>query len=554
MTAVPAKVSKSAWNAWGETDPGKQRSNNEDRIYCDSQRGIFIIADGMGGEAAGEVAAQHAVDSIKKRLRRETGTVARRLREAIAGANNEVYRLAERNSAWRGMACVLTAAVMEDGVLHVGHVGDTRLYKIRDRQISKITSDHSPVGKREDAGEITELEAMRHPRRNEVFRDVGSQIHTPDDEDFVEYAQVLFEADAALVLCSDGLSDLITSAEILATVLRNAGRPKESVRELIAQANAAGGKDNVSVIVVEGGGLSVAATAAASNAQKTRESASDAGSRPAHALRRLSGRWAFLAYGLLAGLFLGWLWLRYGGAVFRADAPQTVPGSAPRVLIVEPASPRYPSISKALEDARPGDRIEVVNGEYQEAIRLKQGVEITARTPGKAILHIVRAQPGTDAAVVADGISGTILTGLVVRAESTAALPYGLRISNSDIFLSNVEVTGAVQTGVLFNGNSKSMLTGSLIHGNAGPGIAVTGTASPYLSGNVIHANGMTRERTAPGLYVTENANPEVARNIFSGNGADAIRVQRPELRDKMLDNLFVGPTPGKVTVERAKK
>ena len=177
------------WNAWGETDPGKRRENNEDRISA-ILSGHLYRRGWNGGEAAGEVAAQQAVDLIRKRLDEETGTASRRLREAIAGANNEIYRLAERNPEWRGMACVLTAAIIEGSTLHVGHVGDSRLYEIHGKTIRKITSDHSPVGQKEDSGELSELEAMRHPRRNEVFRDVGSQLHKPDDPDFIEYLQV----------------------------------------------------------------------------------------------------------------------------------------------------------------------------------------------------------------------------------------------------------------------------------------------------------------------------------------------------------------------------
>ena len=541
-------MTETTWNAWGDTDPGKQRSNNEDRIYCDARRGIFIVADGMGGEAAGEVAAQQAIDFMKKRLGQETGTVARRLREAIAGANNEIYRLAQTNPQWRGMACVLTAVVEDDGDLHVGHVGDTRLYKIRDGRITKITSDHSPIGQREEAGELTEAEAMRHPRRNEVFRDVGSREHKPDDEGFVEYARLPFEADSALVLCSDGLSDMVTSSAILSAALRNAGSPRDCVRELIAEANAAGGKDNISVIVVEGSDFPAQAQAADGRAIPSGATVMAAG-------RRLAARrFFYLAIGLLAGLLASNLWTRYGSVWFGPDAPQPEIPPAPRVLTVEPASPEYPSIGMALENARPGDRIRIADGEYQESIRLKPGVDIAAVNPGKAIIHISRPLPGTDSAIVAEGISGVTLSGISVRAEAAAALPYGVRITDSDIVVSLVEISGAVQTGVLINGRSRSTLAGCLIRGNAGPGIAVAGTASPFLTGNIIHGNGITRQRAAPGLYVTENALPEAVRNIFSGNGAEAIRVQRQDLRDKMLNNLFAGPAPNKVGVERTKK
>src|SRR5208337_161789 len=118
-------------------------------------------------------------------------------------------------------------------------------------KIEKITHDHSPVGEREDRGELTEAEAMRHPRRNEVYRDVGSEEHAPDDEDFIEILRVPFEPDSALLLCSDGLSDVLTSAEILRIVEENAGDRWAAVRRLIAAANE-WGKDNISAVLVEG--------------------------------------------------------------------------------------------------------------------------------------------------------------------------------------------------------------------------------------------------------------------------------------------------------------
>jgi serine/threonine protein phosphatase PrpC len=555
MTAVPATKKEFAWEAWGETDPGKRRSNNEDRICCDAARGIFIIADGMGGEAAGEVAAQHAVDFMKKRLRRETGTVARRLREAIAGANNEIFHLAQSHAEWRGMACVLTAAVIADGSLHIGHVGDTRLYKIRGGQISKITSDHSPVGKREDAGELTELEAMRHPRRNEVFRDLGTRSHKPDDEEFVEYIQVPFEPDAAVFLCSDGLSDMLTSSEMLAAVLQNAGRPRDCVRALIAKANAAGGNDNISVIVIEADGFSQAVSGKSADSRRSRAATPNGKSERDKTPRALGGRWAFLVYGLLAGTLSFGLWQHYQTPGPDDNSPQTISPPLAKTLIVEPTSPEYPSLTRALEGARPGDRIEVSNGEYQESIRLKNGVDIVVRSAGKAVLHIVRPLPGVDAAVVADGVSGVNVRGLVIKAESSAGLPFAVRISNSDVSLSDCDISGAVQAGVLINGTSKPVLAGSYVHSNLGPGIVVSGTAVPRLTGNVIYANGLSRERAAPGMYIIENANPEVSRNVFSGNGAEAIRLQKQELRDKMMDNLFLIPgRPDKaVAVERTK-
>src|ERR1051326_1981076 len=170
----------------GASDPGRARGNNEDAFHVDGDRGIFLVVDGIGGHAAGEHAAAIAVERIRTRLERQTGTAEQRVREAIAMANNEILRRAASNPDWAGMACVLTLVVLENGSAVVGHVGDSRLYQIRRGPIRKITHDHSPVGEREDNAEISEAEAMRHPRRNEVYRDVGSEEHTPDDADFIE--------------------------------------------------------------------------------------------------------------------------------------------------------------------------------------------------------------------------------------------------------------------------------------------------------------------------------------------------------------------------------
>ena len=180
----------SAFHAAGATDVGRRREVNEDRFHCDPARGLFFVIDGVGGQAAGGKAADVALSMLRARLERETGPVATRLREAIAIANDEIYSLASTRAEWKGMACVLTAAVIRDGRATIGHVGDTRLYKLRGGRLEKVTRDHSPVGEREDGNEISEAQAMRHPRRNEVYRDVGSERHTPDDPDFVEIDEI----------------------------------------------------------------------------------------------------------------------------------------------------------------------------------------------------------------------------------------------------------------------------------------------------------------------------------------------------------------------------
>src|SRR4051794_8888158 len=241
-----------ALRAAADSDAGRHRDVNEDRVHVDLTRGLFLVIDGVGGHAAGGTAADLALTTMRSRLERDTGTIADRAREAITIANNEIHRAAGLRPEWNGMACVLTLVIVDDGRAVVGHVGDTRLYKLRHDRIEKITRDHSPVGEREDANELSELEAMHHPRRNEVYRDVGADPHQPDDPDFIDVCEIAFEPDAALLLCSDGLTDLVESSALRDIIGRFAGRPDQVVNELIDAANAAGGKDNISAVYVEG--------------------------------------------------------------------------------------------------------------------------------------------------------------------------------------------------------------------------------------------------------------------------------------------------------------
>src|SRR5467141_758182 len=121
--------------AAGGTDPGLQREVNEDRFHVDVARGLFLFIDGIGGQAAGGKAADVALTMLRTRLERETGLTADRVREAITIANNEIHRVASLRPEWTGMACVLTVVVVDDQRAIVGHVGDTRLYKLRDDRI-----------------------------------------------------------------------------------------------------------------------------------------------------------------------------------------------------------------------------------------------------------------------------------------------------------------------------------------------------------------------------------------------------------------------------------
>jgi serine/threonine protein phosphatase PrpC len=477
----------------GASDPGRVRQNNEDALYVDAERGIFLVVDGIGGQAAGEKAAEIAVGRVRARLERQTGTAEQRVREAIAMANNEILRAARGNPEWEGMACVLTVAVLDNGSAVVGHVGDSRLYQIRRGEIHKITHDHSPVGEREDNHEISEEEAMRHPRRNEVFRDVGSEEHAPDDEDFIEVQRIPFDPESALLLCSDGLSDLVGSRVIQQTVERNAGNPEEAVRQLIGAANAAGGKDNVTVVLVEGSAFP--APAAAEPA------------RGGSAMSRARGRALWFAAGLAVAAAGAWfsrsLWV----------APPVV--LKPQTLVVGPGM-AYPGIAAAMAAARAGDTVEVAAGEYHEQVHLVSGVTLRSRVPREAVL---RAAPmGGGAAVIADNVTGARFSGFRILAAKDLPIATGILLENARVEVDDVEVEGA-GIGMEIRGGASPLLRANSIHDCANEGVLILGASQAWISHNDIRRN------KGAGLAARDGARPALLQNVFEKNV-----VEPPEL------------------------
>ena len=292
------------WHAGVATDTGRARESNEDRSWVDVERGIFLVVDGVGGHAAGETAAETAVQSIRQELGEAEGAAEDRVRRAIALANNRIYEMARDTEPLRGMACVLTLALMDNGHLVIGHVGDSRLYLIWNGSIRKLTSDHSPVGEGEDCGELTEQQAMLHPRRHEVFRDVGTRLHTAGDDGFIEIRRCQFKPDAAFLLCSDGLSDLLTSSEIREIVEHYEGDAAETARELVQAANAAGGNDNITALLVVGADFHARAPSELDARARHSITRPRLDAEPRSAARFFTGRVAFLFYGVLLGILI----------------------------------------------------------------------------------------------------------------------------------------------------------------------------------------------------------------------------------------------------------
>jgi serine/threonine protein phosphatase PrpC len=279
-----------SWASGAATDTGLLRDRNEDRYWADPERGVFLVVDGVGGHAAGEIAAQTAVDVIRSSALDSEDAV----RDAIARANNRIFDLSEASPELRGMACVLTLAVIAGEEILIGHVGDSRLYLIWHGAIRKLTDDHSPVGEDEDAGALTEQEAMFHPRRNEVFRDVGSRLRAAADGNFIQIRRCRFHGDAAILLCSDGLTDHLTAARVREIVERYDGDAVRVAAELVDAANQAGGNDNITALFVAGPEFRGRSSATRPRPATTR----------IRRQWRLTGRAAYLLYGLLLGMLL----------------------------------------------------------------------------------------------------------------------------------------------------------------------------------------------------------------------------------------------------------
>jgi hypothetical protein len=381
---------------------------------------------------------------------------------------------------------------------------------------------------------------MRHPRRHEVSRDVGSEPRRPDDPDFVELIRFPFEPDSALLLCSDGLSDMIPSAEMLRALERHAGDPRASARELVRLANDAGGRDNVSVIVVEG-------EAFAAGRPRPRGSGPAGelgpGTEAAAAVRNgllgsgSSGIWIVLL-ALLAGL-LAWRFLAPRPAGPAPPEAQDAAAAPPRLpVVVGPGSAGLATIGAALEAARPGDRIEVLPGEYDEAIRLVDSVTLVARAPGEAVIAPRRLGPDR-AAVTAERIRGARFSGFVVRGAAGVGPADGVRIAGSEIELSDLDVSGAGLAGIRIEGDARATLVGSHVHRNLGSGVVIAGRAAARLVGNVIERNGGAPGLPGPGIDVAGAVAPDLVRNLIAENAAEGIRLRRSEWRERFVDNFF---------------
>jgi len=242
-------------NVYGITDQGRHRQNNEDAFIAElSGNGRYIIScviDGVGGYSGGEIAAAIARETILQRLSGLSGEVIPRLTDAFAAANEKIWQERQSVKEHSKMACVLTLAVADlaSNQFYYAHLGDTRLYLFRDGSLVKISHDQSFVGFLEDSGRLSESEGMKHPKRNEIDKALGFKMNIGSGDDIETGASPFLPGDM-LLLCSDGLTDMIDKGTITAAL--NGGRSLKSVGEkLVEAANDAGGRDNITVVLVK---------------------------------------------------------------------------------------------------------------------------------------------------------------------------------------------------------------------------------------------------------------------------------------------------------------
>ena len=242
----------------GMTDVGRVRTNNEDSFRILEAQHLFVLSDGMGGEAHGEVASSLAVETIAKYCAavndNSRGTAAaasigswaektKRLQSAVSLANNKIYQSAQNNPEQRGMGATVTAAWFDNGRLSIAHVGDSRAYLLRGGTLQQLTNDHSLVAEQVRRGLLTPQEAETSEMQSVLLRALGAHPQVDVDVDEVG----IFPRDV-LLLCSDGLTRMVTEPEIAGS-LQAETDPASAARKLIELANERGGVDNVTVIV-----------------------------------------------------------------------------------------------------------------------------------------------------------------------------------------------------------------------------------------------------------------------------------------------------------------
>ncbi|OBZ16799.1 Stp1/IreP family PP2C-type Ser/Thr phosphatase [Bacillus sp. FJAT-26390] len=238
------------------SDIGRVRQVNEDQSWVSQLNNgvtLAIVADGMGGHQAGDVASQKAVDAFRSMLEQSAAKADLSLqegkmliRQAISQANEAVFELASRNEQYHNMGTTIVAALVKQNNAIIGHVGDSRAYKINEGVITQITNDHTLVNELVKSGQLSLEEAAHHPRRNVLTRAIGTDSHVD-----IEVQAVELSPQDVLLLCSDGLTNMVSEQEMLLTVTTEQLELEAKADHLIQLALHAGGDDNITVVLLQ---------------------------------------------------------------------------------------------------------------------------------------------------------------------------------------------------------------------------------------------------------------------------------------------------------------
>jgi len=233
----------------GQTDSGLRRDHNEDTIGCNEEISLAVLADGMGGHRGGEMASAITVSTVLELISDKTiehSAVSRLIHSAITQANTNVYSASKKNPQYRGMGTTIVAIIFYDNCFTVAHVGDSRLYRLRNSKLETLTKDHSFVQEQIDLGLHTAEQARNSPSKNLITRAIGI-----DDDVEIDIQVDVTMLDDIYLLCSDGVNDMLEDELIKQTLTENSNDLEKAASEIIRLANAHGGKDNISVILAK---------------------------------------------------------------------------------------------------------------------------------------------------------------------------------------------------------------------------------------------------------------------------------------------------------------
>lgn len=239
--------------AYGKTDVGMMRTINQDSIFVSTEPvgklpNLFIVADGMGGHKAGDVASKEAIDRFVRYVcTTHMSDPANIMDSGILSINHDIYEMASKNRDYNGMGTTFVAASIIDGHVYIANVGDSRLYLVNKKDIHQITRDHSLVEDMVRMGMLGKVEARTHYNKNVITKAIGVAEDGTSTPDIFE---IEIEPDEKLLLCSDGLTNMVEDYDIK-KIINNSVSLEEAVLNLIHEANENGGKDNISAVVID---------------------------------------------------------------------------------------------------------------------------------------------------------------------------------------------------------------------------------------------------------------------------------------------------------------